>query len=336
MKCCPNCFSDNFLKSQIENISNEKGKCTCCKTKNVTLISPQVLTDYFEALLEIYEKDNNGKSLNELIQEDWQIFSILNKTIQRKLIIAILQFDLKSNIKFKRVKYRDDIIVERWHLFTKELKYENRFIPQYGPNKDLFIEFGRFLGVVVKKQSQKMYRARICKEGTQYKIRDLRKPPANLVLNGRANPVGIPYLYIASTQKTAIAEIRGHKGEKVSVLEFEIKNDLNLFDLRNPRHTISPFEQIDDIEFIYRYMPYLELLENELSKPIIPKKANLDYLVSQYLCELIKQMNYHGIIYKSSIDSGNNYVIFNDNRLKALQIKEFTITEMKFETIPRT
>jgi hypothetical protein len=155
------------------------------------------------------------------------------------------------------------------------------------------------------------------------------------VLNGRANPVGIPYLYVASTAKTAIAEVRGHKGEKVSVLEFEIRNDLNLFDLRHPRETISPFEQIDDLEFLYKYMPYLELLEHELSKPVVPKKANLEYLASQYLCELIKQMNYHGIIYKSSIDAGNNYVIFNDNRLKAGNIKEYSITEMHFETAPK-
>ena len=82
-------------------------------------------------------------------------------------------------------------------------------------------------------------------------------------------------------------------------------------------------------------MPYLELLENELSRPIIPKKANLGYLASQYLCELIKQMNYHGIIYKRSIDTGNNYVIFNDNRLKAGNIREYEITEMKFETKPK-
>jgi hypothetical protein len=157
-----------------------------------------------------------------------------------------------------------------------------------------------------------------------------------MALNGRANPVGISYLYVASTPKTAIAEIRGHKGESVDVLEFEIKNNLNLFDLRHPRQTISPFEQIDDLEFIYKYMPYLELLENELSKPVIPKKANLEYLASQYLCEIIKQMNYHGIIYKSSIATGNNYVIFNDNRLKAGIIKKYVITEMKFETDPKT
>ena len=106
---------------------------------------------------------------------------------------------------------------------------------------------------------------------------------------------------------------------------------LNCFDLREPKNTISPFEWIDEIEFIYTHMPYLTLLENELSMPVIPSKANLAYLSSQYLCEMIKQIGYHGIIYKSSIADGNNYVIFADNRLSTGQVRQYRITEMKFK-----
>ncbi len=105
-----------------------------------------------------------------------------------------------------------------------------------------------------------------------------------------------------------------------------------MFDLREPKNTISPFEWIDEIEFIYKHMPYLDLLGNELSKPIIPSKANLEYLSSQYLCEMIKQIGYHGIIYKSSIAEGNNYVIFVDGRLRPSKMREYRITDMKFET----
>ncbi len=79
-------------------------------------------------------------------------------------------------------------------------------------------------------------------------------------------------------------------------------------------------------------MPYLTLLENELSKPVIPHKANLEYLSSQYLCELIKQVGYHGIIYKSSIADGNNYVIFDDDRLSAGLMRQYRIIEMSFKT----
>ncbi len=194
------------------------------------------------------------------------------------------------------------------------------------------IEFGLLLGVIYKKGVHRFFRARINNEEKPFKLKDLKKPPAIKVLNGRANPLGIPYLYVASTTDTAIAEVRGHKGEFVTVLEFNNKRDLELFDLRDPRNTISPFELPDLIEFIYKHMPYLVLLGDELSKPIIPRKANLEYLSSQYFCEVIKQIGFHGIIYKSSISNGNNYVIFSDNRLGTGAMHHYKITEMSFKS----
>jgi hypothetical protein len=333
MKCCPHCFADTFLNSRIENMSNEKGQCSYCEAKNVTLIEPEALTDYFEALLDIYIKDINGKPLNALIQDDWATFAAIEGSVQQNLLKAIMRISKTTDFKYSPKHKRNESIIAQWHSFTEELKFKNRFIPYGAPPKDLFVQFGELLGVIYPKLSQKFFRARINEEGRKFRIKDLHKPPANEVLNGRANPIGIPYLYVASTPKTAIAELRGHKGEFVSVLEFEIKAMIELFDLRHPRQTISPFERIDSLEFIYKHMPYLELLGHELSKPVVPKKANLEYLASQYLCELIKQMGYHGIIYKSSIDTGNNYVIFNDQRLKAGKICEYKISEMKVETI---
>ena len=114
-------------------------------------------------------------------------------------------------------------------MFTEELKHKNRFFPKVAPEKDLFIEFGPLLGVIIKKEAQKFYRARINEEGKQFKLKEMKKPPATMALNGRANPLGIPYLYAASTIETAIAEVRGHKGESVTVLEFNANRNLELF-----------------------------------------------------------------------------------------------------------
>lgn len=96
----------------------------------------------------------------------------------------------------------------------------------------------------------------------------MRKPLEKKATNGRANPIGIPYLYVASTIETAISETRGHKGEIVTVAEFQMKCYLDLADLRDPKNTISPFEFSDELEYIYKYMPYLTLLGNELCERI--------------------------------------------------------------------
>ena len=46
------------------------------------------------------------------------------------------------------------------------------------------------------------------------------KPISNWQAEGRANPRGIPYLYLASTRETALAEVRPWIGSLISVAQF--------------------------------------------------------------------------------------------------------------------
>jgi hypothetical protein len=330
MYCCPNCFSDNFLQNHIRALSNKKGECSFCKTNNVTLIKPDELFDRFEPLLDLYEKDRTGVAINELIQNDWNVFAVTTNRIQQKLLKAIScnsdLFKVKYNPKFLKDKKN----VEQWGKFREELKHKNRFFPNNAPDRSHLEPFGKYIGLILNEGSQKFYRARINITDKPYPLSKMRKPPEKNTPNGRANPIGIPYLYLASTIETAISEIRGHKGEFVTVAEFQMKRNLELVDLRDPKNTISPFElnDEDELELIYENMPFLTLLGNELSKPIIPREANLEYLPSQYLCESFKHIGFHGIIYKSSISDGNNYVIFDDKRLKAVSTYQFQIIDV--------
>ncbi|NLH60025.1 MAG: RES family NAD+ phosphorylase, partial [Ignavibacteriales bacterium] len=147
--------------------------------------------------------------------------------------------------------------------------------------------------------------------------------------NGRANPIGIPYLYVASDAKTAIAELRPNKGEKLTVAKFIVMEDMKFADLCDPKVSISPFQLNDDneLEQIYKNRPFLVRLSEELSKPIIPDDSKLEYLPTQYLCELVKQFGYNGIIYKSSVSKGKNLVIFNDEKLQCIECDEYRITD---------
>lgn len=334
MYCCPNCFSDKFLQNHISAISNKKGKCSFCKTNNTTLIKPENLSDRFESLLDLYEKDRYGVAINELIQTDWNVFKITSTQTQQKLLKAISYNNNLFRIKYKPVFSKEQQNIEQWENFRDELKHRNRFFPNDAPDKSFLEPFGNYIGKILKKGSQKFYRARINTSDKPFKISAMGKPPKNLVSNGRANPVGIPYLYVASSIDTAIAEIRGHKGEVLTIVEYQMKTYLDLADLRDPKNTISPFElnEENELEMIYKNMPFLTLLGNELSKPIIPRVANLEYLPSQYLCELLKHIGFHGIIYKSSISDGNNYVIFKDKRLKSVNTYQYQIVDVTTES----
>ena len=330
MYCCPNCFSDKFLQNYIIAVSNKKGKCSFCKKSNVTLIEPEALFDRFEPLLELYEKDKNGIMLNKLLQTDWNIFSITAPRIQQKILERITDSKKLFKTNYRAIFSKEQKNIKHWETFREELKHKNRFFPSNPPGTNYLEPFGKYIGIILKKEDQKFYRARINMSEKPLKKDVMGKPPKQSVTSGRANPHGIPYLYTASTIETAISEVRGHKGEILTVAEFQMKASLELADLRNPRSTISPFELNgeNELELIYKNMPFLTLLGNELSKPIIPREANLEYLLSQFLCELLKNIGFHGIIYESSIADGNNYVIFNDEKLKIHRLYQYKITDV--------
>jgi hypothetical protein len=153
--------------------------------------------------------------------------------------------------------------------------------------------------------------------------------PEEVTDYGRANPFGIPYLYAASDLKTALSEVRPHVGEPVCVATFKITADLKLADLRDPRKTISPFTyEEDQIKVLCRDIGYLCRLGEELSIPVVPKDANLEYLASQYLCEFIKHCGFDGVMYKSAVATGTNYAIFNDTKLKGIRVATYQISKI--------
>ena len=88
-----------------------------------------------------------------------------------------------------------------------------------------------------------------------------------------------------------MSEIRPHTGDRACVADFTLKDNLTLIDLRNPRETVSPFLLTDPGEMgkMLADIPFLERLGYELTRPVLPKSAALDYIPSQYICEFIKK-----------------------------------------------
>jgi RES domain len=85
-------------------------------------------------------------------------------------------------------------------------------------------------------------------------------PPKRLAPHGRANPPGIPYLYLNSTISGAISELRPHTGELASVATFQLPITFKAVDLRDPRKLVSPFllEDENQIGLLRLDIPFLE------------------------------------------------------------------------------
>lgn len=330
MNCCPNCFNDDFLAKQIKDISVDIGRCDYCKAEKTATIDAVLLSDYFHPLIDLYDISEDGESLVDLLKKGWMLFLTIDNDIARILIEDILE--IKLNSLFIPKTNIDVTNILNWQDFKNELKHDNRYFPKKAPSYDHLKGLLQYLIMPNGVVPNYLYRARVNEDENPIHIDFMGKPPSKKSTAGRANPMGIPYLYTASNAQTAIAEIRPHKGDSVTVAKFDILEPLKLADLRNPRQSISPFVLVEDeLNQIFLDLDYLCHLGEELSKPILPREAHLEYLSSQYLCELIKHCGFDGVVYKSSVGDGDNFAIFYDEKLKPNEIKYYKVDNVSFE-----
>ena len=176
------------------------------------------------------------------------------------------------------------------------------------------------------------YRARIRTEDKIFTIDEMGAPPKRRSSHGRANPAGIPYLYLGSLPETAVAEIRPHTGELACVADFIIP-DIKVVDLRNPRKLVSPFILADASEIgqLRADLPFLERLGEELTRPVQPAGAAIDYIPSQYLCEFIKKSGFDGVIYRSSVSDGINLALFNPKQAVGRNVRLYHVAKVSVE-----
>ncbi len=134
------------------------------------------------------------------------------------------------------------------------------------------------------------------------------KPLPERAQEGRANPKGIPYLYLATDRDTAIGEVRPWVGSYVSVCRFTIRKELRLVDCTKDE---QPYKR-------YRKEPRPEIREEAVwssisrafSKPVNPCDDIADYVPTQIIAEFLKTHGYDGIEYRSSLGKGHNIVLF--------------------------
>lgn len=177
--------------------------------------------------------------------------------------------------------------------------------------------------------SRPFYRARV----SDYKldIKDMRAPPNLSVTAGRANPIGISYLYLAENLNTCIAEVRPSNGCMVSVATFELKDEnLRFLDLTDPRKRASfLIQESDNLLDSLIHIDLLETFAEDLSKPVLPNRSHLDYIPTQFLCEYFKTVcGFHGLVFNSSFGKGKNLVLFDQDLVNDGDMKYVSISNI--------
>jgi hypothetical protein len=95
---------------------------------------------------------------------------------------------------------------------------------------------------------------------------------------------------------------------------------------------VSPWNDFSLKEYV-KNRRFLDILENDLAKPLRRQDNELDYLPTQYLCEYIKSLGYDGVEYGSSLhEEGINLVIFNDEKLDCNDIEVHEISKIEIQS----
>lgn len=314
-QCCANCIDDRHLRRQlIPALSKVTGTCSYCGSDDQALVVPLELREQFEMLISVYTPNDAGKTLVEWLKEDWAMFGHERMDIAhaKELLADILDDGDIVRVRFEAAQQNKSDALVNWEQLRTELMHTNRFFPTTAIDLRRLERLLPYLLLDEEDIPKILFRARIHNSSEQYRADEMGAPPKHLASHGRANPAGIPYLYLASKAITAIAEVRPHAGDMVSVAEFAVPEGLKIVDLRHPRRTVSPFILTDELEvaLLRGDIEFLEKLGNELTRPILQKSAAFDYIPSQYLCEFAKKCGFNGVMYRSSVDGGVNVALF--------------------------
>jgi hypothetical protein len=117
-----------------------------------------------------------------------------------------------------------------WETLRDEMMYQNRWF--LNVSIDLERPASAPRSALAPELPHEWFRARIRSDDGVFPIDQMGAPPKRRASHGRANPAGIPYLYLGSKAKPATAEIRPHTRAGMCCRLY--RPDIRAVDLRNP------------------------------------------------------------------------------------------------------
>ena len=334
---CVNCFADGELKGFILS-QQTRGLCDCCQEKEVEIVAIEELIGFFKELFENFEVHEEGSSLLYLIQSNWNFFKDFERG--HKIITQVLaKMNSPLNNPEALVNFSTEILdnVQYWFQLKEDLKWKNRYLTDINYLTDDLGWDGFFESKTMVQSDSIFYRARLhAKAGEdRFSEKEMVCPPRELSSGGRANPMGIPYLYLSDNEETLLYEIRASYLDEVSIAAFIVNEE------QSASLIISDFTETSTLfhpGFVNKKIKSTllkQLISSDLSKPMRRYDSELDYLPTQFICEFIRIFtNVQGIKFKSSLhEDGMNLVIFDERLMKCMSSKKVKVTDVSIKSL---
>ncbi|HVY30953.1 MAG TPA: RES family NAD+ phosphorylase [Polyangiaceae bacterium] len=354
---CWKCFDDEYLRELIRR-EGEVDDCELCGSTARRALGIDRLRDLFTPVVGLYEdivefmpleilKEGGHATLPEQFIDDWGIFDDEETATKFFDLCGSEDYDPDSDgfdpfatdraVGIGELFFRGDYeesqrLLRAWKALKVEIATKNRFFAGTSAVNHLW-EAIAFAETTIRR-STTLHRARACEQDRPLPKKAMGAPPIGSSTPGRANPRGIPYLYLASTAETAASELRPHVHDRLTLGSFRLARDLRVIDLRGGNVRIgSPFRWGDRLRAVVRVANFLGQLSRELSRPI-SRKDDLEYLPTQYLCELIKNRGFDGVVYESGVCAGYNLAVFEPSSARCVGTKLLRVSKIEIGLEP--
>lgn len=162
------------------------------------------------------------------------------------------------------------------------------------------------------------------------------KPLRDRANEGRANPAGISMLYLGSSEKTAISEVRPWTGSELSVAQFRISRDVRAIDL-SLGHGQTSFQNLFFDELLgekpvgrkkKEEAVWIDI-DSAFSRPVTRSGDTADYVPTQILAELFRDNGYDGLVYRSQFgQAGYNICLFDVGDADIINAAPYQVTDI--------
>lgn len=145
--------------------------------------------------------------------------------------------------------------------------------------------------------------------------------------DGRVNPRGIPCLYMATDDATAVSEVRPAIGAYVTVASMKCLRELKLIDcsVLAEKH----FFHFKEPERAEMEDTVWSDIDRAFSRPVDRSDDAADYAPTQILAELFRDLGYDGVAYKSAFgEHGYNVAIFSIEDFEVGRCRLFRVEDI--------
>jgi RES domain len=163
------------------------------------------------------------------------------------------------------------------------------------------------------------------------------KPRRDEAREGRANPQGIPYLYLSNRKETALSEVRPWLRSLISIAQFMTERELTVVDFstdEHPRHSLNYSLPPEEWGKAVWYA-----IDQAFRKPVtLGDDVPSEYATTQVIAEFFKTHGFDGIAYQSAFQSGSglghNIALFDPGAAKLINCGLEKASEVSFKFEP--